>query len=217
MALTKAQVREILSAAGVDAEHIKDAVDKIIDGHLASVEALREDVSNLKQGVSNYNSDLEKLKAVQKELDELKKLDGAGWKAKAEDWEKKYNDLVNANTAKETKAAKEAAARAYYESKGITGKALEIAMRGSGAEIDALELDDGKIKDAAALEALVKGDFSGLVSTTTTTGANTATPPANTVGGMSRADIYKKDDKGRYVMSTAERQKAIAEDMAKKE
>lgn len=68
-------------------------------------------------------------------------------------------------------------ARAYYESKGITGKALDIAMRGSGAEIEALELADGKIKDAAALEALVKGDFSGLVNTTTTTGANTATPP----------------------------------------
>lgn len=210
MALTKAQVREILSAAGVDAEHMKDAVDKIIDGHLASVDALREDVSK-------YKTEAEQLGGVQKELDELKKLDGAGWKAKAEGWEKKYNDLVSDNTAKETKAAKEAAARAYYESKGITGKALDIAMRGSTEEISALELEDGKIKDTAALEALVKGDFSGLVSKTTTTGANPATPPANTVGGMSRADIYKKDDKGRYVMSTAERQKAIAESMAKNE
>ena len=30
-------------------------------------------------------------------------------------------------------------------------------------------------------------------------------------GKLTKADIYKKDDKGRYVMSTAERQKAIAE------
>lgn len=172
MALTKAQVREILSAAGVDAEHMKDAVDKIIEGHVATVDALKEQTDT-------YKAEAEKLTAVQKELDDLKKLDGAGWKAKAEDWEKKYNDLVSTNTAKETKAAKEAAARAWYESKGITGKALDIAMRGSGAEIEALELEDGKIKDTAALEALVKGDFSGLVSTTTTTGANTATPPAN--------------------------------------
>lgn len=171
MALTKTQVREILSAAGVDSEHMKEAVDKIIDGHLASVEALREDISK-------YKPDAEKLKDIQKELDNMKKLDGAGWKAKAEDWEKKYNDLVSANTAKEAKAAKESAARAYYESKGITGKALDIAMRGSGAEIEALELEDGKIKDAGALEALVKGDFSGLVGQTVTKGADVATPPA---------------------------------------
>lgn len=203
MALTKAQVREILSAAGVDAEHMKDAVDKIIDGHLASVDALREDVSK-------YKTEAEQLGGVQKELDELKKLDGAGWKAKAEGWEKKYNDLVSDNTAKETKAAKESAARAYYESKGITGKSLDIAMRGSGAEIEALELDGDKIKDTAALDALVKGDFADLVSATTTKGANTDTPPANSVGGMTKADIYKKDDKGRYVMDATERQAALA-------
>lgn len=95
------------------------------------------------------------------------------------DLKKEYEDYKAGVTAKETKAAKETAARAYYESKGITGKALDIAMRGSGAEIETLELADGKIKDSTALEALVKGDFAGLVNTTTTTGANTATPPAN--------------------------------------
>lgn len=191
MALTKAQVREILSAAGVDAEHMKDAVDRIIEGHVSSVEALKEDRDT-------YKVNAEKLDGVQKELDELKKLDGAGWKVKAEDWEKKYNDLVSTNTAKEAKAAKEAAARAYYESKGITGKALDIAMRGSGAEIESLELEDGKIKDAAALEALVKGDFSGLVSTTTTTGANTATPPANNGGGKAAFDALPLSERMKY-------------------
>ena len=91
-------------------------------------------------------------------------------------------------------------------------------MRGSGAEIAALELgEDGKIKDAAALEALVKGDFSGLVSTTTTTGANTANPPAVSGGKKSMDEIYKTDDKGRYVYSAAERQQALAESMAQNE
>lgn len=192
MALTKAQVREILSAAGVDSEHMKEAVEKIIDGHLASVEALREDVSK-------YKPDAEKLESVQKELDDLRKdtADAAGWQKKAENFEKKYNDLVIANTEKEAKAAKESAARAYYESKGITGKALDIAIRGSGAEISALELGkDGKIKDSAALEALVKGDFSGLVGQTHTEGAPTATPPAN-VGGkhtMTKDEIMNIED-----------------------
>ena len=84
-------------------------------------------------------------------------------------------------------------------------------MRGSGAEIAALELDGDKIKDASALEALVKDTYAGLVAKTETRGAQTATPPANTGKPMTRDEIYRKDDKGRYVLSTAERQKAIAE------
>ena len=53
-------------------------------------------------------------------------------------------------------------------------------MRGSGAEIDGIELDGDKIKDTAALDALVSGAFAKLVSTTTVKGATTATPPAQT-------------------------------------
>ena len=41
---------------------------------------------------------------------------------------------------------------------------LEIAMKGSNAEIDGVELDGEKIKDPAALDALVSGTFSGLVT-----------------------------------------------------
>lgn len=209
MALTKAQVREILSAAGVDGDHMKDAVDKIIDGHLASIDALREEIDT-------HKAEVEKLKGVQKELDavktdletakfELETSRKGSYKEKFETLQKEFDAYKGKQTAKETKAAKEAAARAYYESEGITGKALDIAMRGSGAEIEALELVDGKIKDAAALEALVKGDFSGLVNTTTTTGANTATPPANIDGHkMTKGEIMNIKDAG-------ERQRAIAE------
>lgn len=108
----------------------------------------------------------------------------------AEKWKTKYDtlkgefDTYKADIAsKESKAAKEKAVRAYYESKNITGKSLDIAMRGSSAEISGIELnDDGSIKDPAALESLVKGDFAGLVSTTTTQGANTSNPPANNGG-----------------------------------
>lgn len=200
MALTKAKIREILSAAGVDAEHMKDATDKIIDGHLASVDALREEIAK-------YKPEAEKAGSIQKELDALKKFDGAGWKEKAESWEQKYNDLVQENTAKEEKAAKEAAVRSYYESKGITGKALEIAMRGSGTEIAALALENGKIKDTAALDTLVSGDFSGLVGQTHTEGANTATPPAASGSGYASA---------KEIMSIKDRQErraAIAANM----
>ena len=75
MALTKAQVREILSAAGVTSENMSEAVDKIIDGHLTSVNALREDVAK-------YKADAEKLPTVQKELDDMKANTNDSWKEK---------------------------------------------------------------------------------------------------------------------------------------
>ncbi len=203
MALTKAQVREILSEAGIEKENMKDAVEKIIDGHLASIDVLRGEADNNKTAADN----------VQKELDNLKAAGDGGWKDKHDTLKKEFEDFKRDVQTKETKAAKESAARAYYQQKGITGKALEIAVRGSGAEIEALELgEDGKIKDTKALDALVSGDFSDLVSKTTTQGANTAHPPANNGGkGMTKAEIYKKDDKGRYLMSASERQKALME------
>ena len=84
-------------------------------------------------------------------------------------------------------AAKEDAASSYFQDKQITGKALTIAMRGSAPEIAALELcEDGSIKDPAALDALVKGDFSGLVSKITTIGAPVPHPPVGM--GLTAAD-----------------------------
>ncbi len=125
------------------------------------------------------------------------------WKDKYNTLKKDFDDYKAGVTAKETKAAKEAAVRAYYQGKNITGKALEIAMRGSTSEIDALELgEDGKIKDCKALDDLVAGDFSGLVSQTTTQGANTANPPVNTGGGYT--------DKSQ-IMAIKDRQKRRAE------
>lgn len=202
MALT----RKFLKAMGIEDEKI----DQIIEAHT-------ETVSGLKDSLDRAEAGAKELPAVQKELDsaksELEAVKKDGWKDKHDALKKEFEDFKRGVTAKEAKSAKEAAARAYYEGKGITGKALDIAMRGSGSEVDALELDgDGKIKDPAALDALVKGDFSGLVSTTTTKGANTANPPSRTSGGtLTKADIYKKDDKGRYLMSASERQKALME------
>lgn len=198
MALSKAKVREILSTAGVDSEHMSAAVDAIIDGNVASIEALREDVAK-------YKADAEKLADVQKELDALKANNGDDYKTKYEKEHKAFEDFRNDVTAKQTRAAKEAAARAYFEGKNITGANLDIAMRGARDEIGGLEMDGDKIKDTAALDALVSGTYAGLVVTTTKQGVNTATPPAN--GGKS---IMTKDQI-MAIKDTAERQKAIAD------
>ena len=172
--------RKMLKAMGIEEEKI----DQIIEAHSETVDSLKADRDS-------YKEDAEKLKSVQKELDVLKAKGDDGWKEKHDKLKGEFDKYKGDIEAKETKANKEKAVRAFYESQGITGKNLEIAMRGSRAEIDGIELDGDKIKDNSALDALVKGDFSGLVATTTTKGANTATPPANNGGktGKTKEEI----------------------------
>ena len=176
MALT----RKMLKAMGIEEEKI----DQIIEAHSETVDSLKADRDN-------YKKDADQLKSVREELDELKAKGDDGWKEKHDKLKGEFDKYKGDIEAKETKANKEKAVRAFYESKGITGKNLEIAMRGSRAEIDGIELDGDKIKDNSALDALVKGDFSGLVATTTTKGANTANPPANNGGktGKTKEEI----------------------------
>lgn len=183
MALT----RKLLKGMGLTDEQ----VDTIIEAHTDTVDGLKADVSK-------YKTDAEKLSDVQKELDDLKAKGDDGWKEKHDKLKGEFDKYKGEIEAKETKANKEKAVRAFYESKGITGKNLEIAMRGSRAEIDGIELDGDKIKDDSALDALVKGDFSGLVATTTTKGAKTANPPANNGNsGVTKEDFQKMSYKDR--------------------
>lgn len=171
MAFSIKQVKAKLQEYGVPAENLDTAAEYFCAAHKTDLDAIKEQRDT-------YKTDAETLVKVQKELNDLKAAQDDGWQEKHDALKKQFDEYKAGVTAKETKAAKESAARAYYESKGITGKALDIAMRGSGAEIEALELEDGKIKNAGALEALVKGDFSGLVGQTVTKGADVATPPA---------------------------------------
>lgn len=192
MALT----RRALKAMGIEDEKI----DEIITMHTDTVDGLKDQVKT-------YKADAEKLPGVQKELDDLKAAGDGGYKEKYEKEHKAFDDFKADITAKETKAAKEKAVKTYYESKNITGDNLAIALRGSGAEIDGVELDGDKIKDTAALDALVSGAFAKLVSTTTTKGAPTATPPAGGgTGKMTKAQIFEIKD-------AAERQRAIAQNL----
>lgn len=177
MALT----RKLLKGMGLTDEQ----VDTIIEAHTDTVDGLKADVSK-------YKSDAEKLPGVQKELDELKAAGDGGYKEKYEKEHSDFEAFKSDIAAKETKAAKEKAVRAYFESKNITGANLDLAMRGCGTEMAALEMDGEKIKDTKSLDALLTGTYKGLISTTQTKGANPATPPANTDGSGVTAEAFKK-------------------------
>lgn len=141
MALTNEQVREILTAAGVDEEHMKDAAGKIISGHLESVNALRLDVEK-------YRTDAEKLPGVLHDLETLKKSNGdaAAIQQQLTDLQKKYNDDTAALNA-------QLAGRDYAAaiSQAVTGKGLKFSSKSAQRAFEAalrekkLELKDGEL------------------------------------------------------------------------
>lgn len=189
MALT----RKLLKGMGLTDEQ----VDTIIEAHTDTVDGLKTDITR-------YKADAEKLPGVQKELNDLKAAGDGGYKAKYEKEHSDFETFKSDIAAKETKAAKEKAVRAYFESKNITGANLDLAMRGCGEEMAALEMDGDKIKDAKSLDALISGTYKSLVSTTQVKGANPATPPGSTGGGaMTKDQIMQIKDR-------TERRAAIA-------
>ena len=161
--------RKLLKGMGLTEEQ----VDTIIEAHTETVDGLKADISR-------YKADAGKLAGVQKELDDLKAAGDGGYKVKYEKEHSDFEAFKSNITAKEAKAAKEKAVRAFFESKNITGANLDLAMRGCGEEMAALERDGDKIKDTKGLDALLSGAYKGLVSTMQQQGANPANPPAGT-------------------------------------
>lgn len=149
---TRAEIRNILGDACTE-----EIENRLVALHLGVVDPLKDDLTK-------YKADAEKLPGVQKELDDLKAAGDGGYKEKYEKEHSAFEAFKTDITAKESKAAKEKAVRAYFESKNITGANLDLAMRGCGEELSALELDGEKIKDTKSLDALVDGTYKGLVS-----------------------------------------------------
>ena len=149
---TRAEIRNILGDACTE-----EIENRLVALHLGVVDPLKDDLTK-------YKADAEKLPSVQKELDGLKAAGDGGYKEKYEKEHSAFEAFKTDITAKESKAAKEKAVRAYFESKNITGANLDLAMRGCGEEMAALALDGEKIKDTKSLDALVDGTYKGLVS-----------------------------------------------------
>ena len=138
-----------------------DQIESVIAAHSETVSALKQKYSELEARYSSVKENADRLPAVQKELDELKKSD---FKAKYEAEQSAHNALKESLSREKARAAKETAVKAYYEGKNIKGNNLTIAMRGT--DLDRLQLDDsGNLADTAALDVLVDGDFKPLVTT----------------------------------------------------
>lgn len=192
--------RKMLKAMGIEEEKI----DQIIEAHTDTVEGLKSDLSK-------YKTDAEKLPDVQKELDELKAKGDDGWKEKHDKLKGEFDAYKKDVEAKETHNKKVEAYKAILKDANLSEKGIEKAVK--YAEWDKIELgEDGKLKGANDHIKAAREEWAEYVTTTTTTGAKTSTPPVNNGGAkLTKAEIYARDEHGRYKLSTAERQKALAE------
>lgn len=198
--------RKMLKGMGLT----EDQQDTILEAHTETVNEIKAERDRLK-------SDAEKLPTVQKELDDLKAAGDGGYKEKYEAEHKAFETYKKAVDTEKMTAAKEKAVEAVLKKIGVSEKRLQSVAKLAKADglLDALELDeDGAVKDADKLEKSLKDGYSEYITTTSTKGADTATPPANSGGAkLTMADIYKKDEKGRYVMDYEARLKAIEENL----
>ena len=163
--------RKMLKAMGIEDEKI----DQIIEAHTETVNALKEQRDQ-------YKADAEKLPEIQKQLDKANSdLEAAGkdaYKVKYEALKEEFEGYKSEQAAKETRSAKERAYRELLKAAGISEKRIASILKVS--DIDSVELDDkGAIKGADKLTESIKTEWADFIPTTTTQGAQTATPPAN--------------------------------------
>ena len=199
-------LRKIFESAEIEVP--KDVLGQICDLHTSSNEELTENVKTLR-------ADLEKAERERDEFKAKAPKDGVETVTK-EEYDKlkaEYDDYKGDIQAKATKQAKEHAFREVLKAQNVANDWIDTIIQASSADIDGVELDkDGKISNTDKIADNVKTKWAKCIETTTVKGAKFENPPKN--GGnskMTKADIYKKDENGRYVLSTEERQKALVE------
>ena len=177
----------------------------------AIIEEHTNTVNGLKEARDTYKADAEKLTAVQKQLDDLKANSGDDWKEKYNTLKKTFDDFKT-ESANQAKAEKVKAAYAQLlKDANVDSKRIDAILKIT--DMSGMSLDEsGKLVDADKLSASIKSEWGAFIQTTGVKGSSVETPPENHSGTtMTRADVYAKDEKGHYKLSTAERQKMLTE------
>lgn len=193
MALT----RSMLKGMGLTEEQ----VSAIIDAHTETVDGLKDSLKAAK-------ADADKLKAVQKELDELKSTNGDDYKAKYEKEHSDFDEYKKTVANEKATAEKRSLYRELLRECGVDAKRIDSVMK--VADIEAAKVKDGKIENVEDLTKSIKSEWADFIATDSTRGANVQTPPQGKGSTkMTREEIFRKDEHGKYVHSTQERINAI--------
>lgn len=174
MALTKTQLTEKLSEGGIEAEKIPDLVSWIMNGHITSINALREERDG-------YKADAEKLPGVQKELDDLKAKGDQNWQKRYEDEHAAF-ETYKEQVSKQKEADEKARLyRNILKECDVEETRIDAVMKVT--DISKLELKDGKLEDVDNLKQQIQAEWAGFIVKPQKKGADVDNPPANNGGG----------------------------------
>ena len=164
MALT----RKFLKALGIE----DDKIDEIVAAHGETVTALKAEIDEAKQGASGLDAITKERDRYKADLEALQKTSGDAAKVQAE------YDAYKAQVEKDkTAAQKGAALDAVLKEAGVERESFRAQLK-KGWDMDTVELEDGKVKDKAALLSRIKAEYPDFIGKASTEGTPPAAPPA---------------------------------------
>lgn len=172
----------------------EEQIDSVIDAHTETVDALKDRITALQ-------ADADKLKDVQRELDDLKA--GTDWKAEHDKVKKELDDYRSEIAGKEQAAKVKAAYKQLLTDEKIDPRRHDAIIRATdlaGAKLN----KDGKLEGEDKLREGIRESWSDFVVTTGARGAHVATPPMGGKTTRTKEEIMAIKD-------TAERQQAMLE------
>lgn len=200
MALT----RSMLKGMGLTDEQ----VSAIIDAHT-------ETVDGLKKERDAYKADADKYASTKKELDDLRSGTD-DWKGKYESEHKAYEEYKKGVTEKERMSTIRDAYKKLLLAQNVGEKHIDSILRVT--DLSKMKLaEDGTLEGQEKLVETIRSDWSGFIQTRTEKGTDVETPPKGSGTKPTKAEIYKKDEHGRYVYDSVTRQQMLAESMTEGE
>lgn len=176
-----------------------EQISAIIEEHTTTI-------NGLKEARDKYKEEAERLAGVEKELENIK--GGDDWKSKYDELKKEFDNYKAEIKNEQTISKVRSAYSKLLKDASIDEKRIDAILRIT--DLSKMKLDEnGNLIDADKISDKIRDEWSAFVTKTSTKGAGVETPPDGHSTKLTRADIYAKDEHGRYKMSTADRQKAL--------
>lgn len=173
MALPKKQLKEKLQEWGVSEENINKAVEYILDGNSASLDAVREQMEEYKAKAETVDALTQERDKLKTDYEALQKSSGDAAKVQAD-----FDAYKAQIETEKTNAGKKALVRKALEGANANSAALDLLL--NTIDLSKVELDGDKLKDAEAVLKPVKESHAALFGTTVIKGTDPITPPGGT-------------------------------------
>lgn len=197
MTLTK----KMLKAKGLD----DDIIEQIFEAHGETVDGLKAKNAEIEAELATAKAELARLAGVEKDLEKANlRLKDAGETAEElKSLRKEFDDYKEDISKKATAESKKNAYKKLLADAGIPEKRHDAILKLKGFE--GVEFDsDGKIKNAKELSENINSEWADFIVTETKKGAETANPPSNTGGNVTKEQIME-------IADDVERQMTIAQ------